>query len=75
MKKSLLASFVVVLALFMASCGSKSMTDEEIQAKAEEQFEEQKDAIAEEMEELCNDEFDDKVNAAVDSILAATEEM
>ena len=72
MKKIVAAFFAVAaLGLGLSSCGSKGLTQEEIEAKANEQFNAQKESLIAEAEEACNQQFDGLVTAARDSVLQA----
>lgn len=73
MKKMFLAAVgVSLLTLGLASCNQAPKMDAaQMQAKADSIFNAKKDAIKEEMDGLCNSNFEASVQAIADSIVNA----
>ena len=71
MKKTLLGICIgALLSLGLASCGEKLLTDEQVQAEIEKDFEAGKGAVETEMNDKCDAEFEARVVAEVERLKA-----
>jgi hypothetical protein len=67
MKKTILGILAgATLTLFMASCGEKLLTDEQVQAEIQKGVDAGKPAIESEEAALCDSEFEARVTAEVE---------
>lgn len=72
MKKTLLGIVAgVALSFTLASCGEKLMTDAEVQAEIEKGFEAGRAGVESEMNAKCDQMFEARVSATVDSMMVA----